>query len=219
MPVFDPDSKAMIVLSNVIDYVKLGLIVILFSIPVVTLGTSIAAGMTIAMKMERGEAPAIVKPFKKAFRENFRQGLPLTLVFELLFGLLALDWYQVMEMERTLVVRIVTALLVLLVILLVMIGFYVFAGMARYELKWKALVKNAVIYTILNFPKNLLGVAILVAGIVLYTYLKTIVPIVICVIPALEMFYMGKICVQTFNRFENPQDKSEEEVETDAAGE
>ena len=211
MPIFDPNSKVMMFLSDVLDYVKLGLMVVLYSIPVITLGAAITAGMTIAMKIERKEAPVIAKPFRKAFRENFRQALPLTIGFELLFALLAFDWYQVMQMERTTAVKLATAGLVLAVLLLIMIGFYVFAGMARYELGAKALIKNAVIYTILNFPKNLLAMGILVAGILLYAYLKEVVPIVICAIPAVELFYMGKVCVQTFNRFEQAGESEPEQ--------
>lgn len=205
MPVFHPDSKAMIVLSNILDYVKLGLLVLLCSIPVFTLGTAIAAGMSVAMKIERGEAPAICKPFQKAFCQNMKQGIPLTVFFELVISLLAFDWYQIMEMKQSTITRLVTVMLVVLVLLIVMIGFYVFAGMARYELKWKALIKNAVIYTFLNFPKNLLAIGILLVGILFYSYIRISVPIVICFVPAIELFYMGKVCVKTFQRLEKQE--------------
>jgi hypothetical protein len=42
------------------------------------------------------------------------------------------------------------------------------------------------------------GVAILLVGLLAYDYLKTIVPIVICFAPALEFYYMAKVCEKSF---------------------
>lgn len=213
MAIFNPYSKFWMIFDTVMDYVRLGLMVVLFSLPLFTMGTAIAAGMTVAMRIERGEAPTVVRPFWKAFKENFKQGLPLTLVFGGIFTLLAADWYTVTQMEATASVRFLELGIVVLAVLVVMIGFYVFAGMARYELRWKALVRNAVIYTFLNFPKNLLGVGILVAGLLLYNYAQPIVPVIICAVPALEMFYMGKVCMTTFRKLEGKQTDEEDPEE------
>jgi uncharacterized membrane protein YesL len=198
MPVFDPYSKFMTVTNTILDYVKIGLLFLLFSIPVVTIGASLAAGMSVAMKIERGEAPVIRKPFQKAFRENLKQSIVPTVLMEILFGLLLFDWYQILQMEETLYVKLARVGIVVLVLVLVIIFIYFFAIMARFELKNRAILHNAMIYTILNFPKNLVGVAILLVGLLAYDYLKTIVPIVICFAPALEFYYMAKVCEKSF---------------------
>ena len=130
MSLFDPDGKFMQITSTMLDYVKLGLLFMLFSIPVLPMGAAAAAAMTVGMKIARGEAPAVWKPFWKAFKANFRQGTLLLLIFALIFALLGFDWYQVMKMESTTVVRVARAGIVLLAILLTSIALYSFAIIA-----------------------------------------------------------------------------------------
>lgn len=202
MSLFDPDGKFMQITSAMLDYVKLGLLFMLFSIPVVTMGAAAAAAMTVGMKMARGEAPTVWKPFLKAFRENFRQGTILLLIFGLIFALLGFDWYQVMKMESTTVVRVARAGIVLLTLLLTSMALYSAALIARYELAIKAVLRNAVIYTLLYFPKNLLTIAFIVLGILTYTYFVNLIPIVVAVIPALTIWYFSKTCVRVFNKSE-----------------
>ena len=129
MSLFDPDGKFMQITSTMLDYVKLGLLFMLFSIPVLPMGAAAAAAMTVGMKIARGEAPAVWKPFWKAFKANFRQGTLLLLIFALIFALLGFDWYQVMKMESTTVVRVARAGIVLLAILLSSMALYSFAIM------------------------------------------------------------------------------------------
>ena len=170
MSLFDPDGKFMQITSTMLDYVKLGLLFMLFSIPVLPMGAAAAAAMTVGMKIARGEAPAVWKPFWKAFKANFRQGTLLLLIFALIFALLGFDWYQVMKMESTTVVRVARAGIVLLAILLSSMALYSFAIIARYALAVKAVLRNALIYTLLYFPKNLLTIAFIVLGILTYSY-------------------------------------------------
>ncbi len=210
MPVFDPDSKFMTITNTMLDYVKLGLLVVLGFIPIFTAGASITAAMTVAMKIERGEAPVIWKPYKEAWKKNFRQSAFFTIVLFLIFTLLGFDWYLVMQMESTGMIKAARAVIFFMALLFTMIGMYVFATIARYDLTNKAVFRNAVIYSLLNFPKNLVAVAILVIGSLAYSYLKTIVPIVICLIPALELYYMAKVCVHTFSKLEGVQEETQE---------
>ena len=207
MSLFDPDGKFMRLTSTMLDYVKLGLLFMLFSIPVIPMGAAAAAAMTVGMKIARGEAPAVWKPFWIAFKENFRQGTLLLLIFALTFALLGFDWYQVMKMESTTVVRVARAGIVLLTILLTSIALYSFAIIARYELAIKAALRNGVIYTLLYFPKNLLTIALIALGILTYTYFVNLIPLVVAVIPALVIWYFSKTCVHVFTASERRQEE------------
>lgn len=205
MSLFDPDGKFMQITSTMLDYVKLGLLFMLCSIPVIPMGAAAAAAMTVGMKIARGEAPDVWKPFWAAFKSNFRQGTIMFLIFALMFALLSFDWYQAMQMESTTVVRVVRAGIVLLTILITSIALYSFAVIARYELPIKAVVRNAVIYTLLYFPKNLLTVAFIALGILTYSYFVNLIPLVVAVIPALTIWYFSKTCVQVFHTAERKQ--------------
>lgn len=211
MPIFDPDSKFMQITSTMLDYVKLGLLFLLFSIPVITTGAAAAAALAVAMKIVRGEAPTVWQPYWKAFKDNFKQGLVLTVIFALLAGLLAFDWRQVMEMESTTVIRVARAGIVLLAILVTSIALYSAAIIARYELPVKAVLRNAVIFTLLYFPKNLMAVAMIGVGFLCYTYFTPIVPLVVVLVPPVVIWYFAKTCVNAFRASERRAAEQEEE--------
>lgn len=211
MPILDPNSKFMQITSTMLDYVKIGLLFMLFSIPVIPMGAAAAAAMTVAMKIVRGEAPAVWEPFFTAFKANFKQGTLLLLIFGAIFGLLAFDWYQVMNMETTTVVRLARAGIVLLALLALSMALYSFAIIARYELPIKAVLRNAVIDTLLYFPKNLFTVALIVAGILAVNFLTPIVPLVVTILPAVVIWYFAKVCVRAFRIQETRANETEEE--------
>ncbi len=203
MPIFDPDSKFMQITNTMLDYWKIGLLFMLFSIPVLPMGAAAAAAMTVAMKIVRGEAPAVWQPFWTAFKQNFKQGTALLLIFGLIFALLGFDWYQVMNMDSTTAVRVARAGIVLLAILSASIALYSFAIIARYELGIKAVLRNAVIYTLLYFPRNLATVAMIVAGILAYSFLPSIIPLVVAIVPSVVIWYFSKTCVKAFRTSES----------------
>lgn len=203
MPIFDPDSKFMQVTSTMLDYLKLGLLFMFFSIPVVTMGAAAAAAMTVAMKIARGEAPAVWEPFWSALKSNFKQGTVLLLIYGAIFALLGFDWYQLMQMDSTTVIRIARAALVGLALLAVPMALYSFAIIARYELPVKAVLRNSVIYTLLYFSKNLVVVGIIVGGILAYHYITPIVPLVVAIVPPVVIWYFAKTCVMVFRKSEN----------------
>ncbi len=211
MPIFDPDSKFMRLTGTMLDYLKIGLLFMFFSIPVIPMGAAAAAAMTVAMKIARGEAPAVWQPYWTALKQNFKQGTALLGIFLLLFALLGFDWYYVMDMESTTVVRVARAGIVLLALLITTIALYSFAIIARYELGIKAVLRNAVIYTILYFPRNLVTVAMIAAGILAYNFLTPIIPLVVAIVPPIVIWHFSKTCVKAFRASENRGSEGEDE--------
>lgn len=209
MSLFDPDGKFMQITSTMLDYVKLGLLFMLFSVPIIPMGAAAAAAMSVGMKIVRDEAPAVWKPFWAAFKENFKQGTILLLIFALIFALLGFDWYQLMKMDSTTVIRVARAVVVLLAILVSSMALYSAAIIARYELTVKAVLRNAVIYTLLYFPKNLLAIAMIALGILTYTYFVNLVPLVVAIIPPVVIWYFSKTCVSVFRTSEQKQEEAE----------
>ena len=65
----------MMFLSTVADLMILDLICFACWIPIVTIGPALCAKYSVAMRIVRHEAPTIVKPYFKAFKENFKQAL------------------------------------------------------------------------------------------------------------------------------------------------
>ncbi len=80
MKFFSVDSPLYRFLSKMVDVLKLNFLWILFSLPLLTVGASTVAAMSVALKMTDDEEGYIGKSFVKAFKENWKQGTLLWLI-------------------------------------------------------------------------------------------------------------------------------------------
>lgn len=202
MQIFNPDSKFSQFIYSVMDYVKLGLIFLLFSIPGFTAGAAAAAVMTVGMRIERKEAPTIFRPFWQAFKDNFRQGTILTVLFMAVFGFLAADWYILMQMEQTLLIRLICAIIFVLALLAAELMMWVFPTLARFILTNRQIIHNAVIHMFARFPQTLLALAAAVGGFILAALVPQVLPLVTFFVPAFVVWYMSRTCVKRFRKFD-----------------
>ena len=208
MQLFHPDSKFSRFTFRVLDYVKLGLLFLLFSIPGFTAGAAATAAMTVGMRIERNEAPAVLGPFWVAFKANFKQATALTLLFMLVFGFLAADWYLLGQMEVTALTRILSAVSFLLALIVAALALWVFPTLARFELTNRQIIHNAMIHMLSRFPATLLALAVAVGGFALTALVPQATPVVTFFAPAFVVWRMSKTCVSRFRKYdgtaENP---------------
>ncbi len=71
------DSPVMQLLSQIFNFLLITILWILCSLPILTIGVSLTAAETVAMKLITGEDDTVIKLFFKSFRESFKQGLIL----------------------------------------------------------------------------------------------------------------------------------------------
>ena len=217
MQIFNPDSKFSRFIYSVTDYVKLGLVFLLFSIPGITAGAAAAAVMTVGMRIERNEAPAIFRPFWQAFRANFRQGTLLTLLFMAAFGFLAADWYVLWQMEGTALIRVICGVIFILALLSGCLALWAFPTLARFELTNRQILHNALIHMLACFPRTVLALAAAVGGFVLVSYVPQVLPVITMFLPAFVIWTMSRTAVQRFRKFDGTEAEKAEPEETEAA--
>ena len=70
---FKLDSPFMNFLNKLCDIMILNILVLVFSLPIFTIGAAVTAGYYMSFKMVKNEESYIVKGFWKAFKENFKQ--------------------------------------------------------------------------------------------------------------------------------------------------
>ena len=217
MQIFNPDSKFSRFIYSVTDYVKLGLVFLLFSIPGITAGAAAAAVMTVGMRIERNEAPAIFRPFWQAFRANFRQGTLLTLLFMAAFGFLAADWYVLWQMEGTALIRVICGVIFILALLSGCLALWAFPTLARFELTNRQILHNALIHMLACFPRTILALAAAVGGFVLVSYVPQVLPVITMFLPAFVIWIMSRTAVRRFRKFDGTEAEKAEPEETEAA--
>lgn len=86
---FSPDSKIMQIISRVTDLILLNIVFLLSCLPVFTIGAGVTAMYTLCFRMLRQEEGNIIKPYFRAFKENFK---PATGVFAILVFVLVPDY-------------------------------------------------------------------------------------------------------------------------------
>lgn len=137
------------------DILYVGILWVLFCIPVVTAGASSAAAYYAMAKCVRHKTGYVGREFLKAFRENFRQLLPLTIGFVCIAAVLALDLWYVWQNENTLN-NSIFVVLVFIVFLLTGLAVYVNPLMSRFYLKGIELLKKAGMLMFRFLPVTLL---------------------------------------------------------------
>ncbi|MBR5345864.1 MAG: DUF624 domain-containing protein [Clostridia bacterium] len=220
MQIFKPESKFSQFIYTALDYIKLGLVFLLFSIPGITTGAAAAAVMTVGMRIERKEAPVIFRPFWQAFKDNFRQGTLLTLLFMLLFGFLAADWYILLQMENaSFLIRLIIGLVFVLALLVAGVVLWAFPTLARFELTNRQVIHNAMLHMLSRFPHTLLVLACAVGGFVLANLMPQVLPLVTFFVPAFVIWYMSRVCVKRFRKFDgSAEEPAETETEESVSG-
>lgn len=146
---FGPDSPVVQFLWKLADLVALNLLWLVCCIPVITIGPSTAAMYCVARDIAKGEWPAILKTFFRAFRENFRQALLVFLILLIPICLVAVYLFLALSgaLDHSVWMKMLCCLAALI------IGFvwtYVFPLMAQFDNSLGNTLKNAVLLPLAN---------------------------------------------------------------------
>lgn len=151
-------------------------------LPVVTIGTStIAMYYTTVKSIRRGEG-YVTGEFIRAYRRNLKNGIPMTIVFLLLAGVLAVDRIYMDQIpSATAAAFSLGYTLLILVVFALMI--YVFPVMSRFTMKTWECFKLAALMVFRHLPFTVLFLALVTGGICL-----------VILIPAPMLFVIPGTC-------------------------
>ena len=127
-------------------------------------------------------------------------------------GFLAADWYILMQMEQTLLVRLICAIVFVLALLAASLMMWVFPTLARFDLTNRQIIHNAVIHMFARLPQTLLGLAAAVGGFILASLFPQVLPLVTFFVPAFVVWYMSRTCVKRFRKFDRSLEEEQEEA-------
>ena len=170
MNFFVIDSPVMRFLGRAGDILLLNIIFVVTSIPVITIGTALSALYTVAMKLVRGEDPAIIKEYLKAYKRNFKPATICWLIMALIGVLLFVDFRLVAVFSGT-AYTVMRLLLAMVLGIWLLTFLYLFPYIARFDNTVLNSMKNALFLSVAHIPSTLmmLGVAIGLLIITLFT--------------------------------------------------
>ncbi len=156
---FHPDNPVMIMLSRCFDLIVLNFCFVVACIPLFTIGPALSALYSITLKMAEGDPGKIVSGFWSSFKENFRQGVTLWLVFLGLCLFFSGDLYVVF-FKLPPEYRLLQIPFWFLLFLCLSALIYAFPLLSRYEQTNTQLIKNSFLLSLGNIPFTVSVIAI-----------------------------------------------------------
>lgn len=178
MKFLDIDSPLMQGLNKIADLMLLNLLTILCCIPIITIGPALTAMNYMTLKMVRDEDCYIVRGFFKSFKENFRQSVLVWLLFLLAAFVLVFDYF-VMRSYEAQYAGLVQVMVGVAAIFVICTALYVFPLLAKFQNTIKATLRNALLISIMQFPKTVVMFVLYFIPLVIFVYSPSLIPIVL----------------------------------------
>ena len=200
MKFFDVDGALYKFMSRFLDMLKLNILWILFSLPIVTCGAATVAAFKVTLRMVDDTEGYVGRQFIQAFKENWKQGIPL--------GLLAMLGSYVVYLDFE-IARVTDgdsawffAFGILAIFLLVMGFIYAFPLSARYENTLIGTIKNSVAIASRYFVRTIFLVIILVIEYIVFMFNETMMFFGILIGPACIMLTISGFAMFFFREIE-----------------
>ena len=208
MKIFSSDSTFSRLMNLLCDILCVGILWIICCIPLITAGASTTAAYYAMAKCVRHKTGYIGKEFLQSFKSNFRQILPLTLVFWVVVCVLAVDIYYLWNHESK-VNNTLLMILVFLCFLTAGLVIYICPLLSRFHKKNTELLKTAV-YVLFKFLPLTIGIlfVFMIACVAVY-----LMPWAIFILPGVYMFALTFPMEYVLRQFMPPVEEESEEAQ------
>lgn len=196
MKFFSVDSPLYRVLSKFLDVIKLNFLWILFSIPLITIGASTVAAMSVALKMVDDEEGYIGRGFFKAFKENWKQGTALWLITAAAAYAIYLDFQFFEALEGNPILFLIIG--IVSIVLAVSALLYSYPLTARYENTLFRIINNSIDITRKYVGRTILLAVILCVEFILFQYNATMLFFGILLGPGFMIFTVASFSKRIF---------------------
>lgn len=210
-----PDSRLVRYGTTLTSLIELNLLWILCCLPVVTAGAATTAVYYTLYRIITGQDDAVLRPFFRAFRQNFRQATLLWLPLLLIAAILGLDGaYLVANFSGRF--HVLWVAFAVMLIVYTVVATHAFAIMGRYDAPTGQIIRNCFLLTLTNFLRSLSVMLISIALPLLLVFSPALVvktlPLWGIVIFGLAFFVKAKLLLQSFER-NAARTKADEETE------
>jgi uncharacterized membrane protein YesL len=200
MKFFSVDSPLYRFLSRFLDILKLNFMWLLFCIPIITIGASTVAAMSVALKMVDDEEGYIGKGFIKAFKENWRQGTILFIITVVAAYAVYLDFQLFNAVEGNPIIFLIVGIVSCFIVVLSLV--YAYPLIARYENTIVKTIQNSFEISKRYFPRTLFLIIIVLFELFIFQYNSTMLFFGILIGPAFIIFTIAAFSKRTFQQIE-----------------
>ncbi|MBQ8821526.1 MAG: DUF624 domain-containing protein [Lachnospiraceae bacterium] len=199
MKFFSVDGPLYRFMSSLWDVLKLNILWLIFSLPIVTIGASTAAVFSVTNKMAEDTEGYVGRQFIQGFKENWKQGIPMGLLCLFCAYVVYLDFelHRVTGAMATLVFGIIGCVLFITAFI------YSFALLARYENTVINTIKNSIQITVKFFPRTIALVLFLALEILIFMFNNITLFLGLLIGPVCIMYTISGFAMYAFRRIES----------------
>ena len=169
---FNPDNRFFTLVGKIVDVIILGVVFLIFCIPVITIGPACTALYYVTVKVIRRERGYLFREFLKSFKLNFKRAAIVGVFLTVATVIIVVDLLTTWATFNTGVGNnILFGVYIAVAVLLFGFFIYVFPVLSRFELTIKQLIKTVFIISIRHFPSTLAMIIITVAAYVFLYYM------------------------------------------------
>lgn len=154
---FSIEGKFFRTLTKIGDFLILGLLGIVFSIPVITAGASVTAMFYVGMKLVKDEEGYVFRDFWKSWKSNMKQGILIELILVVMGAVLIADIQICMQWavrEGSLFARLLMYGCMGFLLVLAAVAVYVFPMLAKFQNTVIRMLKNALLLCMKHLPQT-----------------------------------------------------------------
>lgn len=199
--IFDYDNGLMSTIAKVADAVTLGVLWVVCSLPVFTVGAASAAFYYAYNKCIRKKQDYAWKTFFASFKSNFKQATQIWLIVLAVLAVAIADCYLLSLMKANVLVTFLQMLCILLLFTGCIWMLYLFPYLSRFENPNKRAMKNAALLALANAPRSILLLILFAACVVGTAFL----PLLNLFIPTLYMVFAVRILEPIFQKYMPPE--------------
>ncbi|MBQ7954952.1 MAG: DUF624 domain-containing protein [Lachnospiraceae bacterium] len=197
---FSVDGKFYRFISTLWDMIKLNFLWMLFSLPIVTIGAATVAAYSVTLKMVDDTEGYVGRQFIKAFKENWKQGIPLGLLALVATYAVYLDFQLFNAVEGNPILFLIMGMIAVFVFTMAFI--YAFPLSARYENTLIGTIKNSVNIATRYFMRTIALVIVLAVEIVIFWFNSTTLLFWLLIGPACLMLTVSGFAMYFFRQIE-----------------
>lgn len=214
---FDINSKFMQTAMKFGDLVFLNILTVLCCIPIITIGPAFTAMHYTLLKMHRDEEGGLLKTYFHSFFSNLGQGILLTLVYLVYFGILFVNFQFARRTDS--VMRIVLYALPFFALVGGLSLCWLFPMLARYNNTVMGIIKTTLAATLAHPFKSLMMTALMICPFLILLLTPWGVPIIMTFGLSLCGFLRAMLYDPIFKMLEKAREPEETEEETEETDE
>ncbi len=203
--IFSVENRFFQFMNKVTDIVLLSVLMLVFSIPLITAGAAMSGFYYGAMRINEDKGSGIWSDFWYGFRKSVKVSTVIWLMQLVLLTVLLMNMWVSLQMNTAFSIVIMIANGVLLLVVLLM-ALYAYAIAARYQFGITKIIRDSVMIALGYLPHSA-ALLVLAGGCI---FLATKISYIWLFIPAMVGYQAARVNVWIFHKFEVFEDGEEE---------